>query len=389
MERLWVTSANIVKCVTKSCRSYSTAKEMTDSQKLKLLRNAYLFEGKYKSTKEMATDLAKNIVYYDKKRDKSGLIVINKPAGVPLKTSKDNIGLEDAMPELSQILGVEKIEVVKSVHKYASGCVVLTSKENRMGQITRAINRGGFNDIGFSRTYYALTNSIPRKDPNQETVDIVKKEFTVHGITHSKPVIERQLMSNKKLRMQRNSYDTKRITVNSEVVTKSANGQSTLLRIEPTSEQNNFVWIYCADLLSPIIGDGLYGYRAKMLMGKMVKVDYQLLPDANSNLQTLPKAMLSKLGLKQYEEHMLPLHLHLGRLRLPDFFGASKDLTIHAPPRPYFLGTAEMLNIDIPTSLLEDTQVRKYGLIRSRVKQKRSSVEILEPNNDNIFEELS
>ena len=83
-----------------------------------------------------------------------------------------------------------------------------------------------------------------------------------------------------------------------------------------------------------------------MLMGKMVKVDYTLLPDANSNLQNLPKTLLSKLGLHQYEEHLLPLHLHLGRVRLPDFFGYQKDLVIHAPPRPFFLGTAEMLNID-------------------------------------------
>merc|ERR1712110_1239807 len=107
---------------------------MPDTQKLKVLRDAYLFEGKYKSSQEMAKDLAKNIVYYDKKKDKSGLIVINKPAGVPLKTSKDAIGLEDAMPELSQLLGVEKITVVKSVHKYASGCVLLSSKEDRVNQ---------------------------------------------------------------------------------------------------------------------------------------------------------------------------------------------------------------------------------------------------------------
>ena len=44
----------------------------------------------------MAQDLSKNIVYYDKKYDKSGLIVINKPAGVPLKSSKDAIGLESS-----------------------------------------------------------------------------------------------------------------------------------------------------------------------------------------------------------------------------------------------------------------------------------------------------
>ena len=74
-----MTSEKLVKCVSKSYRGFSSVKDMPDAQKLKVLREAYLFEGKYKSSQEMAKDLAKNIVYYDKKRDKSGLIVINKP----------------------------------------------------------------------------------------------------------------------------------------------------------------------------------------------------------------------------------------------------------------------------------------------------------------------
>ena len=191
-----MSSVKRVKCVTESYRSFSTAQKMTDSKKLKILKNEYLSEGKYKSCQEMAKDLAKNIVYYDKKYDQSGLIAINKPAGLPLKTSKDAIGLEDAMPELAHLLGVEKIIVVKSVHKYASGCVLLASKEDRVKQIQRSVNRSGCNDSGFNRSFYALTNSIPRKESAREIVDVLKKEFLCHEVKHSEPVIERQLVSN-------------------------------------------------------------------------------------------------------------------------------------------------------------------------------------------------
>ena len=108
----------------------------------------------------MAQDLSKNIVYYDKIYDKSGLIVINKPAGVPLKSSKDAIGLEDCLPDLSQILGVEKITVVKTVHRFASGCVLLSSKEKKFNQIKRAVNRSGIHDQGFNKCFYAITETV-------------------------------------------------------------------------------------------------------------------------------------------------------------------------------------------------------------------------------------
>ena len=92
-----------------SCHNLS----MSTKDKLKTLRQAYGSEGKYQSSSELATHLAKNVLYFEPK-DKSGVIIVNKPAGVPLKTYKDDIGLEDAMPELSQILGVEKIAAKNS-----------------------------------------------------------------------------------------------------------------------------------------------------------------------------------------------------------------------------------------------------------------------------------
>ena len=378
--------------IVSSCyRGMSTAESLSHAQKLKVLKNAYLAEGKYKSSVEMANDLAQNIVYYDPKKDTSGLIVVNKPAGVPLKTSKDSIGLEDAMPELSQLLGLEKIHVVKSVQKFASGCILLASKEQGVVQIRRSLNRS-WNDFCLMESYYALTYGRPRKEGVSETVDVLPKDFgnfrdplTEKQI--SEPVIERVLVSNRQLAIHRKDPNVKRITVKAQELSKSDSGQNALVRIEPTSVQNSFISIYCADLLSPIIGDHTYGYRAKMLLGKMVKVHPHLLPNSNHQ-QNLPDWLLSKLGLKSYEEHILPFHLHLGRVHLSGYFGGSKNLTVHAPPRPYFIGTAEMLNLNIPNTVFQDEEIRYYSQIRKRIKQKKNAVTILAPDDDsaeNVF----
>ena len=372
--------------IVSSYRGMSTAQSLSHTQKLKVLKNAYLCEGKYKSSVELANDLARNIVYYDHKREASGLIVVNKPAGVPLKTSKDSIGLVDAMPELSQLLGLEKIHIVKSVQKLASGCVLLASKEQGINQIRRSLNRS-WNDLCLNESYYALTYGNPRKSSVNETVDVLPKDFGKFRdpLTDKKisvPVIGRNLVSNRQLEIYRKDPNVKRITVNAQAVSKSVDGQNALVRIEPTSVQNSFLSVYCADLLSPIIGDHQYGYRAKMLLGKMVKVDPHLLPDASSNHQNLPSWLLSKLGLKSYEEHILPIHLHLGRVHLPGYFGGSTNLTVHAPPRPYFIGTAEMLDLNLPSTVFQDEEVRRYTQIRKRIKQKNPAVTIFAPDDD-------
>merc|ERR1711963_201624 len=122
-------------------------------------------------------------------------------------------------------------------------------------------------------------------------------------------------------------------------------------RIEPLTRTNNFILVYCADLLSPVIGDQLFGYRVRLVSGKKVRVSPQQAPDANSKVQNLPQWMLQKIALNPGEEHVLPLHLHLGRVHFPRFFGKSRDLTIRALPRPYFLGTAEMLGINVQNEI--------------------------------------
>ena len=81
---------------------------------------------------------------------------------------------------------------------------------------------------------------------------MVPKEIQSHGSTVIEPVIERILVNDKLFK--RRDQKLKRIAVNAEIVSKSPKGQSTLVKIEPSSLQYSFIQIYMADLLSPIIG---------------------------------------------------------------------------------------------------------------------------------------
>jgi len=347
---------------------------------LKVLRAAYLVEGKFASESQLAEDLAKNVVYNDPTKDRSGLIALNKQAGVGLKSipEEGTIGIEDALPTLAEILKVRKLIVVKSVQKYSSGIVLLSSKDQGKIQVDRSLNRSRLR-MSFRETYFALTNGFPRKNSINEVVDMqmerirdLKSPLTNEPL--QEPVINRILFSRSMLNKKKN--DICRVGVDVKVISKSQNGHCSLLRIEPFVTQWNFVRVYCADLLSPVIGDHLFSYRAKMLMGKMIRVSPQHSPDPNAKQQNLPLWLLNQIGLRQGQEHELPLHLHLGRMYLPGYFGANKNLIIHARPRPYFQGTAEMLGIEIPDDLAEDNEERQYILVRRLNKQSSSKPEV-------------
>lgn len=360
-------------------RAFSTA------QKQKTLKKVYLAEGKYTSSAALAAELAQNVVHYNKKEN-TGLVVVNKPAGVPLRSQDDNlqVGLQDAMPSLAEMLGVPKLQVVKSVQRYASGCVLLATDDMAANRIRNCQNKSRHKEF-LHQTYFALTHGIPRKKEIYETVDLIpehigdqKSQLSKDG-RMSEPVIQRILASKTKLRSR--DCNISRLSVNAKVISSTAT--VSLFRVEPTQTLKNFIAVYCADMLSPILGDHHYGYRARMLTGKMVKVSPQLAPDLATRQMSLPDWMMSKLGLEKGNEICLPLHLHLGRVHLEDFYRNGQHLTLFAPPRPFFMGTAELLDLDVPLEILrEDTDVRNYTIVHRRNRKNQDlAVEILPPDD--------
>jgi 23S rRNA-/tRNA-specific pseudouridylate synthase len=358
-------------------------------EKAKLLQNLYLSEGKFKYRSELASHLASNILYYEPKKESSGLIVVNKPAGVPSKGADQDdptsFGLVDVMPEFAALMNVDKATVVKSVQRYASGCVILSTKEQGINQVKNALSRQS-RSCSFGQTFLALTYGVPRKDSNEEVVDYIQENIrdetnNMTGKRMSEPVISRILKSQTSMK-KKGEGAFNRVSVTGQVLSKSQDGRAALYRIESSTTNRNFINVYCADMLSPVLGDELFSYRVSTLLGKMVRVSPQRAPDSNAKSQTLPAWFLDRLGLHPGQEGCLPLHLHLSRVHLPSYFGANRNLTINAPLQPYFLGSADGLGIDIPNDdIVNDKELRTFKLVQTKAKKPKttSECEIIPP----------
>lgn len=77
------------------------------------------------SSEELLESLTSNIVYFDD----SGLVVLNKPHGLGLeKKHEERFSLKGALKGLADHLNVQNLEVIKTVPRYYSGCVLLSSR---------------------------------------------------------------------------------------------------------------------------------------------------------------------------------------------------------------------------------------------------------------------
>ena len=356
---------------------------------LKLLKNLYKAEGRFDSPTDLAEVLFRNVIHYKHKGDHSGLLVINKPAGVPLKTSNDGlVGLQEALPILGEKIGAKNISVIKSVQRFSSGIVLLGTKDHTTHQVKNSFNRAKHNRY-FKDSYFAICYGISRKEATNETVDLQFEKIRddsnpITGQRSKEPVISRTLTSRNQIH-KRDSEIT-RVSVHSKVISRGHDGRSSLLRIEPTSTINSFVQIYANDLLCPIIGDHMYGYRTRHLLNKMVRVNPQKSPDPNAAVKNLPDWFLKKLGLYENEENLLPLHLHLGRVFLQDYLGKNNHLILRAPPPLFFQGTADCLGISLEKDVLfDDMDTRRYEIVNKKDRSKKEfGMEIIPPEESSI-----
>ena len=63
-----------------------------------------------------------------------------------------------------------------------------------------------------------------------------------------------------------------------DTASQSHRGPAALVSVQPTSTSGHFVQVYLSDLLSPVLGDDMYSYRAKMVMNVMTKVGHERSP---------------------------------------------------------------------------------------------------------------
>lgn len=120
---------------------------------------------------------------------------------------------------------------------------------------------------------------------------------------------------------------------------------ASLLEIKSSTSQWHAVRLFAATvLLSPILGDRIYGSRAQDVLGKYINVSP--FTEAAHAPPELDKDLLQHLKLTRAKTLIIPAHVHLREMFLPWFRNKGNDITITAAPQPEFLWTCQQLQMD-------------------------------------------
>lgn len=119
-----------------------------------------------------------------------------------------------------------------------------------------------------------------------------------------------------------------------------------LLEIDVSSVKKHFLRIYLAHLLSPVLGDHIFGNRVQEIMGKRLAIS-PLQADNLSIFQKIPTEILTR--LKVPEGGTIPNCLHLSQMTLAKFASQDSNLVLKANPPPCFQYICQTFGLNLPT----------------------------------------
>ena len=322
------------------------------------------------SQSALTSHLFSNIVYHEPEKDKHGLVVLNKPHGLPLHPSEDSLySLTSSLSSLADMMEVRSLKVIKTVDRWSSGITVLGTHEKTMEAFRKNSNQMKAQRM-LASSYLCLVkghSNMNRTETVQvKLVDCPHVANPVVGNMHKEPQISRQISSHFK-----NLKDpAKRVHVHCSTLSSSSKVDASLVCIEPSSVGHHFIPVYLADSSYPLLGDPLYDYRTRTLLGHKVKLTTAHTESKRS--QVLPPSMLNLMGLHKGEEWEVPRMVHLHRLHLCDWLGKDTHVTVFAPPPEYFLRTCQTLDIAIDYPNLAETDTINLWKQDARKKKKKA-----------------
>jgi len=335
---------------------------------------------------KVVDNLFNNIVYHDQERDKTGLVVINKPYGLPLSPSKDSpISLDMCLSGLANKLEVEKLEVLKCTERFSSGITLLGTPA------TAAAYKKSKGFLSTSRSlgtsYLALVKGQPSinllETVDRRMVDCPEVNKPLFGSMHKEPVLTRKLIRQSKLK----SDKAKRVHVSINSMSRSSLGCG-VVEISPSSTGKHFIPVYLADVGYPLFGDQMYDYRVRTLMGQKVK-----LSTSHTNAtrtQVLPPPIMEALGLAKGEEWIIPKMLHHHRLFLPNWLGSGKSLTVYAPPPKHWVNTCKVLGLEFDyKEVMHSDKVKHWEAKEKKVAKNSQKVEIVQTDLGSNISDLT
>ena len=338
----------------------------------------------WKDEKSFVEDLYSRIVYYQPEKDKSGVVILNKPYGLAKDQSEDSeFCLVRALPLLARELDVPSLRVLKCTERFTSGITVLGTKPESEKAFKNCLQRHK-STRSLANSYIALVKGQPNVNRTESVdlklVDCPQVNTPLFGSMHREPMISRQLKTVSQGRRQ----GVSRVHVNVMTVSRSASGAG-LVAVSPSSPGKHFILVYLADLGVPVLGDMLYDYRSKTVLGQKVKIT------AATNAhrtQTLPGHILQLLDLSKGQEWRLPKLLHHHRLYLPSWLPGGGDVTVFAPPPPHWVRVSQLLGLKFDfKQFVKSDEVKQWDRRELRkTKKKESSESIITDLQANVSE---
>lgn len=314
----------------------------------------YQKQNAWRSLKQFADFLTASIIY-----NRDGLVVLNKPYGIglsppPIVTSQhskytDKIldgqrqyYLMEAVPHVAGNLGYKNLTVLKIPERYASGVTVLSSCEKVVDKIKTCLKKASGHQQ-LCAHYWTVVIGNPQPNSAFVKVGLTFKENPCAS-NDKQPIVVHKWSRNAVKR-----GDVKVIKVEHRTLYKQ--DLASLVEVCPSATKWHFLRVYLTHLVSPVLGDNLYGSRVHQVMG--VPIAINPCSDAARGPKKLPQNLQAALSIKPGQEVIIPAHLHLRRLILPHYLGKGNDFIIEAPLPSSFQWTCESLGL-LPADYAEN-----------------------------------
>jgi len=177
-------------------QQHEVEEENIDKSGPKLL-NTFNRLNTWRSQANLVEDLKKNVLFYNPEDDKHGLVIINKPYGLPVNKSQDSeYCLEGCTGALANVLGTKQLHVIKSVERFCSGIVLLGTSEDTDKAVTKAVKKAKLQRmlisgyLGLVMGHANLTAMDTGQVLMEECPSVEKPLFSNR---HKEPVIYRNL----------------------------------------------------------------------------------------------------------------------------------------------------------------------------------------------------
>jgi 23S rRNA pseudouridine1911/1915/1917 synthase len=221
--------------------------------------NAKLFELK-KAPIELRPE---DILYSD-----DGIIVINKPAGLPAQATRDQAVIH-VLPLLTKLLTamgkpIPDLQLVHRLDKDTTGCLIIATNKNFMTYLTDQ-----FREHKVEKTYHALTWGLSSRASFEESCLL----SAIQPGTGKVKVVKTGGKPSKTFFRTLQSFETLKLS---------------LLECRPITGRSHQIRVHLEKNDLPILGDKVYGEGKRHELPETIKVSHQLLHSQSISFSPAP-----------------------------------------------------------------------------------------------------